>query len=86
MFFKHLGISEFPLWCLKCFIFQRKDSSQIDQYLVYGVEYKAIRDAVAKAMLEGKMERIEEACEVSQCSAYDQLFLKYIWNHVQNWS
>ncbi|KAK3552318.1 hypothetical protein QTP86_010384 [Hemibagrus guttatus] len=41
----------------------RKDSSQIDQYLVCGVEYKAIRDGVAKAMLEGKMERIEEAIE-----------------------
>ncbi|XP_053095106.1 E3 ubiquitin-protein ligase rnf213-alpha isoform X3 [Pangasianodon hypophthalmus] len=46
----------------------RKDSSQIDQYLVCGVEYKAIRDAVAKALLEGKMERIEEAFEICRCS------------------
>ncbi|XP_049324067.1 E3 ubiquitin-protein ligase rnf213-alpha isoform X2 [Astyanax mexicanus] len=45
-----------------------QDSSQIDQYLVGGVEYKTIRDAVAKAMLEGKMEQIQEACEACRCS------------------
>ncbi|XP_047657054.1 E3 ubiquitin-protein ligase rnf213-alpha isoform X2 [Tachysurus fulvidraco] len=46
----------------------RKDSSQIDQYLVCGVEYKAIRDAVAKAVLDGKMERLEEACKITRSS------------------
>ncbi|XP_030645560.1 E3 ubiquitin-protein ligase rnf213-alpha-like [Chanos chanos] len=45
----------------------RQDGSQIDQFLVNGEHYKTIRDAVAKAMLEGKMEKIEEACESCTC-------------------
>ncbi|KAM9457017.1 E3 ubiquitin-protein ligase rnf213-alpha-like isoform 2-T2 [Clarias gariepinus] len=46
----------------------RKDGNQIDQYLVCGVEYKAIREAVATAMLQSKMKIIEEACEICRCS------------------
>ncbi|XP_030645559.1 E3 ubiquitin-protein ligase rnf213-alpha-like [Chanos chanos] len=45
----------------------RQDGSQIDQFLVNGEHYKTIRDAVAKAMLEGKMEKIEEACASCTC-------------------
>lgn len=36
----------------------------MDQYLVYGEEYKAVRDAVAKAVVDGDVEQIEEVCEV----------------------
>ncbi|XP_046722736.1 E3 ubiquitin-protein ligase rnf213-alpha isoform X2 [Silurus meridionalis] len=45
-----------------------KNSGQIDQYLACGMEYKAIRDAVAKAMLDGKMEKIDKTCEICRCS------------------
>ncbi|CAB1350129.1 unnamed protein product [Coregonus sp. 'balchen'] len=40
-----------------------EDGSQIDQYLVCGEDYKTIRDAVAKAMMEGKIEGLDKACE-----------------------
>ncbi|CDQ98773.1 unnamed protein product, partial [Oncorhynchus mykiss] len=43
---------------------QNEDGSQIDQYLVCGEDYKTIRDAVAKAMMEGKIEGLDNACEV----------------------
>lgn len=36
----------------------------MDQYLVHGEEYQAVREAVATAMMDGKMEGIDEACEV----------------------
>ncbi|XP_066499023.1 E3 ubiquitin-protein ligase rnf213-alpha [Hoplias malabaricus] len=45
-----------------------QNSSQIDQYLVAGEEYKAVRDAVAKAMLDAKMERIQDTCKACRCS------------------
>ncbi len=36
----------------------------MDQFLIYGEEYKAVRDAVAKAVVDGDVEHIEEVCEV----------------------
>lgn len=39
----------------------------MDQYLVYGEEYKAVRDAVAKAVVDGDVDQIEEVCEVLSC-------------------
>ncbi|KAL7850786.1 hypothetical protein SRHO_G00201350 [Serrasalmus rhombeus] len=54
----------FPLEILQ----MSQESSQIDQYLVCGGEYKTLRDAVAKAMLEGKIERIQAACQTCRCS------------------
>ncbi|XP_076843194.1 E3 ubiquitin-protein ligase rnf213-alpha isoform X2 [Brachyhypopomus gauderio] len=45
-----------------------QDGNQVDQYLVYGAEYKTIRDAVGQAMLEGKMEKIEEAYQACKSS------------------
>ncbi|XP_045076975.1 E3 ubiquitin-protein ligase rnf213-alpha-like isoform X2 [Coregonus clupeaformis] len=44
-----------------------EDGSQIDQYLVCGEDYKTIRDAVAKAMMEGKIEGLDKACEGCKC-------------------
>eukprot|EP00064_Thunnus_orientalis_P007838 superscaffoldBa00000892_g7860 len=46
---------------------QNEDGGQMDEYLVYGDEYKAVRDAVAKAVVDGDVEQIEEACE--KCTA-----------------
>ncbi|XP_055097754.1 E3 ubiquitin-protein ligase RNF213 isoform X3 [Symphalangus syndactylus] len=59
---------------------QQKDHpGQMDRYLVYGNEYKALRDAVAKAVLECKPLGIEtalKACKTqSQQSAYFLLTL-----------
>ena len=39
----------------------------MDQFLVCKSDYKSIRDAVAKAMMEGKMERIQKTCDVRLC-------------------
>ncbi|XP_028841461.1 LOW QUALITY PROTEIN: E3 ubiquitin-protein ligase rnf213-alpha-like [Denticeps clupeoides] len=36
---------------------------QMDQFLVCGEEYKIIREAVAKVMMEGNVQRIQEACD-----------------------
>lgn len=38
----------------------------MDQYLVYGEEYKVVRDAVAEAVVNGNVEQIEEVLEVSE--------------------
>lgn len=40
----------------------------MDQYLVYGEEYKAVRDAVAKAVVDSDVEQIENICEVHSLS------------------
>ncbi|XP_076122057.1 E3 ubiquitin-protein ligase rnf213-alpha-like isoform X3 [Alosa pseudoharengus] len=42
---------------------QTQEGGQMDLFLVCEGDYKSIRDAVAKAMMEGKMERIQEACD-----------------------
>uniref|UniRef100_A0A8C1YEU9 RING-type E3 ubiquitin transferase n=1 Tax=Cyprinus carpio TaxID=7962 RepID=A0A8C1YEU9_CYPCA len=39
------------------------DDSQIDHYLACGLDYKTVRDAVAKAMLDCNMNGIQEAIE-----------------------
>ncbi|XP_016095221.1 E3 ubiquitin-protein ligase rnf213-alpha-like isoform X1 [Sinocyclocheilus grahami] len=40
-----------------------QDDSQIDQYLACGMDYKTVRDAVAKAMLDCNMNAIQKAIE-----------------------
>ncbi|XP_041646892.1 E3 ubiquitin-protein ligase rnf213-alpha-like isoform X2 [Cheilinus undulatus] len=42
---------------------QNEDGGQLDQFLVYGEQYKAVRDAVAKAVMDGDVDQIEEICE-----------------------
>ena len=45
----------------------------MDRYLVHGNDYKAVRDAVGKAILESKPLAVEAALEVGQaggCSVY----------------
>ncbi|KAF4115423.1 E3 ubiquitin-protein ligase rnf213-alpha isoform X2 [Onychostoma macrolepis] len=45
-----------------------RDDSQIDQYLACGMDYKTIRDAVAKAMLDCNMSAIQKAIEDCNCT------------------
>ncbi|XDV14216.1 hypothetical protein PO909_002393 [Leuciscus waleckii] len=45
-----------------------QDGSQIDQYLACGMDYKTIRDAVAKAMLDCNMNGIQKAIEDCNCT------------------
>uniref|UniRef100_A0A8C9W293 Ring finger protein 213a n=1 Tax=Scleropages formosus TaxID=113540 RepID=A0A8C9W293_SCLFO len=52
--------------CLICSAFL--SIGQMDQYLVHGEQYKDVREAVAKAVIETKMEGIDEACEVTSAS------------------
>lgn len=42
---------------------QSEESGQMDHFLVCGEDYKAIRDAVAKAMIDGNMGKIKEAAD-----------------------
>uniref|UniRef100_A0A6Q2YDT1 RING-type E3 ubiquitin transferase n=1 Tax=Esox lucius TaxID=8010 RepID=A0A6Q2YDT1_ESOLU len=41
-----------------------QDGCQIDQYLVCGENYKTIRDMVGKAIVEGRIKEIDQACKV----------------------
>lgn len=50
----------FYSWCE-----QKEDGGQMDQYLVYGEDYRAVRNAVAKAVVDGDVEQIEEVFEVA---------------------
>lgn len=47
----------------------------MDQFLVYGDEYKSVRDAVAKAVVDGDVEQIEEVCEVLKFDLPNSLLL-----------
>uniref|UniRef100_A0A8C7Y3G1 RING-type E3 ubiquitin transferase n=1 Tax=Oryzias sinensis TaxID=183150 RepID=A0A8C7Y3G1_9TELE len=48
-------------------LLKSEETIQIDQYLVYGEDYRTIREAVAKVMMEGKVEGLEEVCKVRFC-------------------
>lgn len=43
---------------------QDEEATPIDQYLVCGEDYQTIRNAVAKAVMEAKVDGLDEACEV----------------------
>ncbi|XFF88666.1 hypothetical protein AB1E18_014885 [Capra hircus] len=47
---------------------QRDHPGQMDRYLVHGNDYKAVRDAVAKAILESKPLAVETALEACRSS------------------
>uniref|UniRef100_A0AAQ5Y0G2 RING-type E3 ubiquitin transferase n=1 Tax=Amphiprion ocellaris TaxID=80972 RepID=A0AAQ5Y0G2_AMPOC len=42
---------------------KNEETAPIDQYLVCGEDYKTIRDAVARGVMEGKVDGLDEACE-----------------------
>ncbi|XP_023265809.1 E3 ubiquitin-protein ligase RNF213 [Seriola lalandi dorsalis] len=44
-----------------------EEATPIDQYLVCGEDYKTIRNAVAKGVMEGKVDGLDEACEGCTC-------------------
>lgn len=44
---------------------QGEEVTPTDQYLVCGEDYKTIRNAVAKGVMEGKVTGLDEACEVT---------------------
>nr|XP_015798016.2 E3 ubiquitin-protein ligase rnf213-alpha [Nothobranchius furzeri] len=46
---------------------QDKEVTPIDLYLVCGENYKTIREAVAKGVMEGKLEGLDEVCEGCRC-------------------
>lgn len=45
-------------------MFQEEHTGHVDQYLVYSKEYKSVREAVAKAVIEGSAQSIDEAVKV----------------------
>ncbi|XP_041633633.1 E3 ubiquitin-protein ligase rnf213-alpha isoform X2 [Cheilinus undulatus] len=45
-----------------------EEATPIDQYLVCGEDYKAIRNAVAKVVMEGRVDGLNETCEGCRCS------------------
>ncbi|XP_039595909.1 E3 ubiquitin-protein ligase rnf213-alpha isoform X2 [Polypterus senegalus] len=51
---------------------QSDQTAQMDPYLICGEDYKCLRDAVGKAMIEGKGERITEALKKCQSPANKQ--------------
>ncbi|XP_041073204.1 E3 ubiquitin-protein ligase rnf213-alpha-like [Carcharodon carcharias] len=51
---------------------QRDHPGQIDRYLVYGENYKLIRDAVGRAILKCKTKSIAEALKDCKCSSNKQ--------------
>ncbi|XP_035510465.1 E3 ubiquitin-protein ligase rnf213-alpha [Morone saxatilis] len=69
---------EFVLKLLKveemCWLFpeevlqKSEEATPIDQYLVCGEHYKNIRNAVAKVVMEGKVDGLDKTCEGCKCS------------------
>ena len=53
---------------------QEDTGGQMDQYLVYGEEYKTVREAVAKASMEGTVQGVDKALEVREFHSW--LWLK----------
>ncbi|XP_022072402.1 E3 ubiquitin-protein ligase rnf213-alpha [Acanthochromis polyacanthus] len=43
------------------------ETTPVDQYLVCGEDYKTIRDAVARGVMEGKVDGLDEVCEACRC-------------------
>ncbi|XP_035253680.1 E3 ubiquitin-protein ligase rnf213-alpha-like isoform X6 [Anguilla anguilla] len=50
-------------WLFPEELLQNQEGGQMDHFLVWGEDYRTIREAVAKAMMKGGTEGIEEACE-----------------------
>nr|XP_019957387.1 PREDICTED: E3 ubiquitin-protein ligase RNF213 [Paralichthys olivaceus] len=46
---------------------KREEATAIDRYLVCGEDYKTIRNAVAKGLMDGKVDGLDETCEGCRC-------------------
>ncbi|CAJ1075083.1 E3 ubiquitin-protein ligase rnf213-alpha [Xyrichtys novacula] len=44
-----------------------EEAAPVDQYLVCGEDYKTVRNAVAKVVMEGKVDGLDESCEGCRC-------------------
>ncbi|XP_072522974.1 E3 ubiquitin-protein ligase rnf213-alpha-like isoform X2 [Salminus brasiliensis] len=53
---------------------QEETGGQMDQYLVYSKEYKTVREAVAKAAMEGTVQGIDEALKKCTCAPRRKAF------------
>lgn len=49
---------------------QNEEATPIDQYLVCGEHYKTIREAVAKVVMEGKVDGLDVTCEVRSLTCW----------------
>ncbi|XP_034046727.1 E3 ubiquitin-protein ligase rnf213-alpha [Thalassophryne amazonica] len=64
---KLLTVNELQ-WLFPEKLLNKKDeTSPIDQFLVCGEDYREIRNAVAKVLLEGKKDGLDETCEGCKC-------------------
>ncbi|XP_047672985.1 E3 ubiquitin-protein ligase rnf213-alpha-like isoform X3 [Tachysurus fulvidraco] len=54
--------------------FQEEHAGHVDQYLVYSKDYKTIREAVAKAVIEGRAQSIDEAVKTCTCTPKRKAF------------
>ncbi|KAJ8251476.1 hypothetical protein GJAV_G00221750, partial [Gymnothorax javanicus] len=50
-------------WLFPAEVLQVQGGGQMDHFLVWGEDYRAVREAVAKATMRGGTDGIEEACE-----------------------
>ncbi|XP_067860096.1 E3 ubiquitin-protein ligase rnf213-alpha isoform X2 [Heptranchias perlo] len=72
-FVQQLSMDDQFLWLFPEEIIQQRDRpGQIDRYLVCGENYKLIREAVARAILECKTGSIAEALKNCKCSFIEQ--------------
>ncbi|XP_040919421.1 E3 ubiquitin-protein ligase rnf213-alpha isoform X2 [Toxotes jaculatrix] len=46
---------------------ESEEATKIDQYLVCGEDYKTIRNALARGLLESKVDGLDETCEGCRC-------------------
>ncbi|GAA6104753.1 E3 ubiquitin-protein ligase rnf213-alpha-like isoform X4 [Tachysurus ichikawai] len=53
---------------------QEEHAGHVDQYLVYSKDYKTIREAVAKAVIEGRAQSIDEAVKTCPCTQKRKAF------------
>lgn len=52
------------MWIYLCYT-QSEEAIPIDQFLVCGDDYKIIRDAVAKGIMDCKVDGLDKICEVT---------------------
>ncbi|XP_058262166.1 E3 ubiquitin-protein ligase rnf213-alpha-like isoform X3 [Hemibagrus wyckioides] len=53
---------------------QEEHTGHVDQYLIYSKEYKSVREAVAKAVIESSTQSIDEAVKTCTCTPKRKAF------------
>ncbi|KAK7939807.1 hypothetical protein WMY93_003133 [Mugilogobius chulae] len=54
-------------WLFPEEILQKGEEAQMDLFLVCGPDYQTIRNAVAKVVMDGTVEGLDETCEICRC-------------------